>query len=89
MSDFASSPPSTKRLPLDGFFQGGMVPPEQNFAAMIIMDLRSLRLTPDQGKELESDLREYLLKRLHEMNVDLADRSYIDLNSSVFGISIE
>lgn len=90
MSDFVSPPPSKKRDPLEGFFQGGMMPAtEQNITAMIIVDLRSLRLTTRQGKKLESEVREYLLKRLKAMKVDLTDRSAIDLSTSVFGISIE
>ena len=90
MQDFASLPPSQKREPLEGFFQGGMMPAEsQDITALILIDLRSLRLTASQGKELEKKVREYLFQQLRELKVDVSDRSAIDLSTSVFGIAIE
>lgn len=90
MSDFVSTPPSRKQPAPKGFFQGGMMPATtQDLTAMIVMDLRSLRLPADMGKRLESDVREFLFKRLEEMDVKLTERSAIDLSCSVFGISIE
>jgi hypothetical protein len=90
MTDFASQPPSKKALPLKGFFQGGMMPAtEQNITALIIMDLRSLRLTKEQGEKLEGEMREFLMTRLESMKVDLTDRSAISLSTAVRGIAIE
>ena len=90
MEDFFSLPPSKKRDAPEGFFQGGMMPAtSQDLTAMILIDLRSLRLTAAQGKKLESEIREYLFERLKAMQVDLTDRSAIDLSTSVFGISVE
>ena len=90
MTDFVSPPPSKKQPLLEGFFQGGMMPAtEQNVTAMIILDVRSLRLTKEQGAQLESEMREYLLKRLKSMKVNLKDRSAISLHTAVHGIAIE
>lgn len=90
MDDFASLPPSRKAPPVSGLFQGGMMPAtSQDIAAMIIIDLRSLKLTTDQGKRLEAELREVLFDRLDRMGVSLKERSAIDLSSAVFGLSID
>ena len=90
MSDFVSIPPSKKRPPLKGFFQGGMMPATgQDVTALLILDLRSLKLTAAQGKKLEKEVREFVFDRLKKMKVDLSKRSAIDLSTSVFGISID
>ena len=90
MSDFASLPPSKKKQAPEGFFQGGMMPAtSQNIAALIVIDVRSLRLTAAQGKALEKNIREYAFKQLKKMKVNLSGRSALDLSTSVFGISIE
>lgn len=90
MNELASVPPSKQRKTLDGFFQGGMMPAtEQNIAALIVIDIRSLRLSKAKGKKLELELREFLFERLGGMKVDLANRSAVDLSSAVFGISID
>ncbi len=90
MTDFVSQPPSRKPVPLDGFFKGGMMPAtEQNITALIILDIRNLRLTKDQGRQLEGEIREFMLKRLEYMKIDLKDRSAISLDTAVHGIAIE
>lgn len=91
MKEFAMVSPSKRRsAEPGGMFQGGMMPAtSQDVTAMIVIDLRSLRLKSAQGKKLEKDVREFLFKRLKALKVDLRDRSAIDLSTSVFGISIE
>ena len=90
MTDFVSLPPSRKQPAPKGFFQGGMMPAtSQDLAALILIDLRTLRLTAAQGKDLESEVREFVFERLRHRGVDLEGRSAIDLSASVFGIAIE
>lgn len=90
MTEFASLPPSRRSPPPEGFFQGGMMPATaQDVAALIILDIRSLGLSVKQGRKLEQQIRDFAVKQLRAMKVDIADRSAIDLSTSVFGISIE
>jgi hypothetical protein len=90
MTDFASLPPSHKTPEPDGFFQGGMMPATgQDLTALIILDLRNLGLSSVQGRELEAEIREFVHQRLEKMDVNLKNRSAIDLSKSVFGISFD
>ena len=90
MDENASLPPSRKHKAPAGFFQGGMMPAtEQNVTALLVLDLRSLGLTTQQGKQLEKEVREFVFQRLHTMKVNLENRSAIDLSTSVFGIAID
>jgi hypothetical protein len=90
MSDFASIPPSKKQPAPEGFFQGGLMPAErQNIAALLVIDIRSLRLTTAQGRKLEESVREHITHQLRGMKIDIANRSAIDLSSAVFGFAIE
>ena len=89
MNEFASQPPSKKREPLGKFFRGGMQPAApQDVAALIVIDIRSLKLKNEEGAELERALRDFIIGQL-EKRRNLDDRSAIDLSGSVFGIAIE
>jgi hypothetical protein len=89
MSEFVSRPPSAKPAPAGTFFRGGMMPDEpRDLAALIVIDIRSLGLTADQGRELEESIREHIFERI-ERHTDLKERSAINLSGSVFGIAIE
>ena len=89
MSEFASRPPSAQAPPVAKFFRGGMMPAApKDLAALIIIDIRSLGLSADQGRELEENVREYIFEKL-ERHADLKERTAIDLSNSVFGIVIE
>lgn len=88
MSDFVSRPPSEKAPPLANLFPGGLQPAVRDVAALIVVDIRSLNLSADVGRELEASIREFIFEQL-ESHADLSDRSAIDLSSSVFGIAIE
>jgi hypothetical protein len=92
MSEFVSRPPSEKPSEMANFFQGGLMPAApSDVAALIVLDIRSLNLSAEQGRELESAVREFVFDQLEKRysGVDLSDRSAIDLSSSVFGIAIE
>jgi hypothetical protein len=90
VADFVSIPPSKKRAAPEGFFQGGLMPATaQDITALIILDVRSLRLSSAQGRELEKSVREHVFKQLGAMKVNIQDRSAIDLSTAVFGLAIE
>ena len=92
MSDFVSLPPSETSQPPSNLFRGGMMPvdPGRNVAALIVIDIRSLGLTAEQGQEIENEIREVIFDKLEKHPAaDVADRSAIDLSGSVFGVAIE
>lgn len=89
MATFASQSPSQKAPPVGHLFRGGMMPAAPNdHAALIIFDLRSLKLPAAEGKAIEEVLRDALEQELTKRGC-LKNRSAIDLSSSVSGISIE
>ncbi len=92
MDDFVSQPPNKQLKPLSGFFIGGMMPAtNQDLSALIVFDIRSVRLSVAEGKQLETKLREVLFSELAKIRKlhDLENRSAVDLSTSVFGIAIE
>ena len=56
---------------------------------LIVFDIRSLRLPLSEGKAVEAELREALFDILRRHNVDLDNKSGIDLSEAVFGLAIE
>jgi len=70
------------------YFRGG-TGKAQNPMAMIIVDLRQLELTPQQGNDLREKVNELILRELESMGLDLSARSSHDLGKSVLGFSIE
>lgn len=89
MKEFVSQPPSIKSKPLGKFFQGGLMPAApQNIAALLVFDIRSLKLRKAEGKKLEAAVREFVFSYL-EKTRDFKDRSAVDLSGSVFGIAID
>jgi hypothetical protein len=70
-------------------FKGGMMPVPTKGLSMIILDIRSLKLSLAEGKKLEAEIRELLLQRLSKKVKNLKDLSIADLNSSVLGISFD
>jgi hypothetical protein len=89
MANFASQPPSQKVVPLGKLFRGGMMPATgQDVAALIVFDIRSLKLPAAEGKAIELAVRDFILKEI-EKRVPLTNRSAIDLSTSVFGIAID
>lgn len=96
MSEFSSRPPSEKQPPLGNFFRGGMMPADaRDVTALLVFDLRSLNLPADVGRQLESDIRDFIFERLvHNSDVPfdeatLSNRGALDLNGSVFGFAVE
>jgi hypothetical protein len=90
MSEFISQPPSKKRNSIGKLFRGGMMPATPtDMTALILIDIRSLKLSAQEGKKLEAAIREFLFQELERQKIDLKDRSAIDLSSSVFGVAIE
>jgi hypothetical protein len=90
MSNFASTPPSKSSPAPAGMFQRGLVPVDPvDIASLIIFDIRALRLSVDEGRELEGELRETLFKMLDGRAKGLSERSAADLGGTVLGIAIE
>ena len=91
MSEFVSRPPSEESVGPRGFFQGGMMPAApRDVAALIIIDIRSLNLSAEAGRELEGRIRDTIFEHLESHpDVDLSNRSALDLSNSVFGIAVE
>jgi len=89
MASFASQPPSEKSAPLGKLFRGGMMPAtSQDVAALIIIDIRNLKLPAAEGRAIEQAIRDFALKEI-EKRTPLTNRSGIDLSTSVFGIAID
>lgn len=88
MSQFASQPPSKKEMPAGKLFCGGMMPVPTEHAAMIVIDIRNLKLSHEEGKKLQTTLLACLYAEL-EKRVDLSNRSVVDLSASVLGVAIE
>jgi hypothetical protein len=72
----------------DGYFRAG-TGKAQNQMAMLIVDLRKLELTAQQGNDLREKLNELILSELEKMGIDLSARSSHDLSKSVLGFTIE
>ncbi|WP_299864635.1 hypothetical protein [uncultured Hoeflea sp.] len=90
MSNFASKPPSRDKGGPSGFFQGGMMPAApMDYASLIVFDIRALKLSVDEGRKLEGELREVLFKMLDGRAKGLSERSAADLGGTVLGIAIE
>ncbi|WP_299864641.1 hypothetical protein [uncultured Hoeflea sp.] len=90
MTDFASTPPSRAKDAPEGMFQRGMVPVDPiGIASLIVFDIRALKLSVDEGRELEGQLRETLFKMLDGRTKGLSERSAADLGGTVLGIAIE
>lgn len=70
------------------YFSSGTRAPVQT-ASMLIVDLRQLELTPEQGNALREKVSQLILKELESMGVDLSARSSHDFGKSVIGFSIE
>jgi hypothetical protein len=89
MSTFASKPPSKTSKHMGNFFRGGLMPGAPvDRAALLIFDIRNLKLSAAQGRQLEAAVREFIFAELRK-HTDLSDRSAVDLSKSVFGIVIE
>lgn len=90
MSEFASQPPSKRAQPLGTMFRGGMMPATGgSTAALIVFDLRNLRIPISEGQAIERALREVLFQELTNRGVSLENRSATDLSTAVFGIAID
>jgi hypothetical protein len=71
-----------------GYFRAGTAK-AQNPMAMLIVDLRQLELSAQQGNDLREKVNELILKELERMGIDLSARSSHDLSKSVLGFTIE
>jgi hypothetical protein len=60
-----------------------------NYASLIVFDIRALKLSVDEGRKLEGELRETLFKMLEGRTKGLSERSAADLGGTVLGIAIE
>lgn len=96
MSDFVSRPPSDKSAPLGNFFRGGMMPADaRDVTALLVIDLRSLNLSSDVGRQLEAEVRDFIFERLVQREDvaynegELSNRGALDLSGSVFGFAVE
>jgi hypothetical protein len=90
MSKFASKPPSKARPAPSGLFRGGLMPAApMDYASLIVFDIRALKLSVDEGRKLEGELRETLFKMLEGRTKGLSERSAADLGGTVLGIAIE
>lgn len=71
-------------------FDGGMTTIPTAGTSMIIIDLRNLKLSVEDGKALEMETRNFVLQKLFENNQTkslLEDLNIAELESSVFGVS--
>ncbi|OCW55854.1 hypothetical protein [Hoeflea olei] len=90
MPTFSSKPPSEAKPAPSGFFRGGMMPAApMDYASLIVFDIRALKLSVAEGRELERELRETLFKMLDGRTKTFADRSAADLGGTVLGIAID
>ncbi|WP_394689938.1 hypothetical protein [Hoeflea sp.] len=90
MANFSSKPPSAAKPAPKGFFQGGLMPAApMDRASLIVFDIRALKLSVDEGRKLEGELREALFKMLEGRSKGFSDRSAADLGGTVLGIAIE
>src|SRR5262249_17918677 len=96
MSDFVSRPPSEKSAPLGNFFRGGLMPADaRDVTALLVIDLRSLNLPADIGRQLEQEVRDFIFERLARDDrvpfdeATLSNRGALDLSGSVFGFAVE
>jgi hypothetical protein len=96
MSDFISRPPSDKSTPMGNFFRGGMMPAEaRDITALLVIDVRSLNLSADIGRQLEAEVRDFIFERLVQRDdvrldeAELSNRGALDLSGSVYGFAIE
>ncbi|WP_394689939.1 hypothetical protein [Hoeflea sp.] len=90
MTDFISRPPSQAKPTPRDMFQRGMVPVDPiNSASLIVFDIRALKLSVDEGRKIEGELREVLFNMLGDRSKGFADRSAADLGGTVLGITID
>ncbi|WP_052161452.1 hypothetical protein [Hoeflea sp. BAL378] len=90
MSHFSSKPPSEAKPAPTGFFRGGLMPAAPlDHASLIVFDIRSLKLSVAEGREIEGELREALFKMLASRKKGRADLSAADIGGTVLGIAIE
>lgn len=83
-----SKVPENSANPSNRYFRAG-TGRAVNTPSMLIVDLRQLELTSQQGNELREKINELILKELDNMGVDLSTRSSHDLSKSVLGFIIE
>jgi hypothetical protein len=90
MSTLTSKRPASKLTNRDGYFRQGHVDAaELNTTALLVVDLRKLGLTKDQGQKLEEAVRDFVTDKLQEMGHDLSKRSAFDLSASVIGFAMD
>jgi hypothetical protein len=67
----------------------------RDVTALLVIDVRSLNLPGDIGRQLEAEVRDFIFERLVEREdvpldlAELSNRGALDLSGSVYGFAVE
>ena len=90
MSTLSSKSPAAVSTSRDGYFrQGHVEAQEMATTALLVVDLRTLGLSKEQGQQLEEAVRDFVTDQVEQMGYDLSDKSAFDLGGSTVGFALD